>query len=152
MRVDTAGSPYRIDDPANLLANSTNSTYGFLFGNDSSRVLFAKPRIQTGALNAYETDAPKLADPAAMAGSPGLFPRQNLVTLSAAPLDLSGIAQVLPPVTAKVSREFALIDTPLFKLRSRSLGTPSMSISTTTVGRSDLEIRNSSSICSALKT
>lgn len=124
VRVDAAGSPYRIDDPSNLLVDSAESAYGFLFGSDSSRVLFGRPRIRPASVDTYETDPPKLADPAALAGSPGLFPKANLVAFPSAPLDLGGAGPVLPPVSTNASREFLLVDTPLFRLRSRAIGTP----------------------------
>lgn len=124
VKEETATGPYRIDDPSNLLLKSAASTYGFLFGNDASRVVFPRPRVAPGALGAYETDGPKLADPAAMASGLGLFPKTNLVTLPPKPLDLSGAPQVLPEISSNANREFDLVNTPLFRIHSRSSGTP----------------------------
>ena len=73
-----SGSPWRLAEAADLWVPDTPSMdYCLLHATDSTRVLFPRPVIATGATAFTSDQVPTLADGFALMGATGIFPRQD---------------------------------------------------------------------------
>ena len=71
-------SPLRFADPADLLRpNNPASDYGLLFSTDTQRLLFSRPKIETGSRQITSTERPLLADMYALMTAVGIFPKAS---------------------------------------------------------------------------
>jgi hypothetical protein len=71
-------NPLRFADPADLLrSNNPTSDYGLLFSTDTQRLLFPRPKIETGSRKITSTERPLLADMYALMTAVGIFPKAS---------------------------------------------------------------------------
>jgi len=73
-----SGSPWRLAEAADLwVPDAPSMDYCLLHATDSTRVLFPRPVIATGATAFTSDQVPTLADGFALMGATGIFPRQD---------------------------------------------------------------------------
>ena len=71
-------NPLRFADPADLLrSNNPASDYGLLFSTDTQRLLFPRPKIETGSRKITSTKPPLLADMYSLMTAVGIFPKAS---------------------------------------------------------------------------
>jgi hypothetical protein len=71
-------TPWRLADPADLWVPDTPTMdYCLLHATDSTRILFPRPKIESGATAFTSTQPPRLADGFALLGGTGICPRQD---------------------------------------------------------------------------
>jgi hypothetical protein len=71
-------NPLRFADPADLLrSNNPASDYALLFSTDTQRLLFPRPKIETGSRKITSTERPLLADMYALMTAVGIFPKAS---------------------------------------------------------------------------
>jgi hypothetical protein len=71
-------NPLRFANPADLLrSNNPASDYGLLFSTDTQRLLFPRPKIETGSRQITSTQRPLLADMYALMTAVGIFPKAS---------------------------------------------------------------------------
>jgi hypothetical protein len=106
-------SPWRLAEAADLwVPDSPSMDYCLLHATDSTRVLFPRPVIATGATAFTSDQAPAFADGFALMGATGIFPRQDsclafptaaysLQIGSAGVFTLTGLPSSFPPSIAR---------------------------------------------------
>jgi hypothetical protein len=73
-----SNTPWRLAEPADLWVPDTPTMdYCLLHATDSTRILFPRPKIESGATAFTSTQPPKLADGFALLGGTGICPRQD---------------------------------------------------------------------------
>jgi hypothetical protein len=71
-------NPLRFADPTDLLQpNNPASDYGLLFSTDTQRLLFPRPKIETGSRKITSTERPLLADMYSLMTAVGIFPKAS---------------------------------------------------------------------------
>ena len=73
----TQNTPYRFAEAADLLATTPSMDYALLHSTSASRVLFPRPKIETGSTEFTSTVTPLLADGFALMEAVGIAPRQD---------------------------------------------------------------------------
>ena len=93
--------PLRWADPADLLSPPAND-YAFLFAGHSQRILYSRPKVEFNATDITSVLPPTLADPYAMLGADGIFPKVADAIACDKPYPLSNASGVLRFVPDKV--------------------------------------------------
>ena len=73
----TPTSPFRFAEAADLLLTTPSMDYALLHSTSSTRVLFPRPKIETGSTEFTSTVTPLLADGFALMEAVGIAPRQD---------------------------------------------------------------------------
>ncbi|MFI5648981.1 hypothetical protein [Kitasatospora sp. NPDC051705] len=85
--------PFRFADPAHLFNDHPDDYYALLFASETQRILYPRPKIDTGTAEITSVDTPRLADPYALLRTGGLFPPP---TTDAVPFDPNDPPQAFP--------------------------------------------------------